>query len=275
MGLATLAITLMAHIPCTASAQDSATTHSDETTPATPFPYVELGRKTVQIKDYTVTLIRVRPPQLPKAPPAPLPQPLTAEQQSRIEELEKKTHATLNITATVYLYGKQMITELRWRSEDTGNLEYVVYSNADFRYLTQLHNLETETTVYSWFPFVSAYSLADWTEEPGARFPIPVGLTFSSTEAEYLVDSRAKDVSGQETTLAGLDYLHAYYQLNYKDLRSAYEKREAENAARKEELRKTRRRPRMRLCVGGPCPASRANPPNAKPTNQSETSYHA
>lgn len=202
------------------------------------YPYIELGRKVVKTGDHTVTLVRVRPPQLPKAPPAPLPEPLTAEQQSRIEQLEKKTHATLNITATVYLDGKQPITELRWRSEDTGNLEYVVYSNADFRYLTQLHNLETETTVYSWFPFVSAYSLADWSEEPGARFPIPSGLTFSSTEVEYFVDSRAKDVAGQETTLEGLDYLHAYYQLHYKELRSAYEKREAENVAREEELRK-------------------------------------
>lgn len=202
-----------------------------------PYQYTELGRKAVNMGDHTVTLVRVRPPQLPKAAPPPLPEPLTAVQRERIEELEKKAHATLNITATVYLDGKQTITELRWRNEETGNLEYVAYSNADFRLLTQLHHLETETTVYSWFPFVSAYSLADWSEEPNARFPIPAGLTFSS-EVEYFVDSRAKDVSGQETTLAGLDYLHAYYQLHYKELKAAYEKREAETAAREEELRK-------------------------------------
>ncbi len=194
--------------------------------------FSEISRREVTVGDHKMTLIRVRPPALDKAPPPPAPPAPTPEQQATEERMAKKDSATLNLSATVYL-GKPTITELRWRDE-TGQKEYVAWSNADFRYLTQLPYLETPTTVYQWFPMVDAYTLADF--PAGEKPPIPKGLKLGGKGADYVVDLTSKDLDSQEITLAGLDYLHAYYQLHYKELKAAYEKRQAENDAREREL---------------------------------------
>lgn len=200
-----------------------------------------LARRVVDLGDHTVTFVRVVPPVLPKVPPPPPPQPMSEADRARLEELESKTHAVLNITAAVYVNGSQVVTELRWRNEETGNLEYVAYSNADFRLLTQLPHLETETTVYAWFPFVSAYDLSDWPADE--TVPIPEGLNLSTTEVEYLVDERVTQNADHELTLAGLDYLHAYYQLHYTELKTAYEQRMAAEAERQRQLRENPPKP--------------------------------
>jgi hypothetical protein len=204
---------------------------------ATELKFTEVTRKEVRLGDHTVTLIRVRPPALPKVVPAPTAasRPLTAEEKAYEERVAKKAYATLSLSATVYLGGPAPVTELRWRNE-SGDIEYRAWSNVDFRYLTQLTQLETDSTVYAWFPFVADCDLAGL---PADEKPaLPAGLDFSRTEAEYVVEARADGLQGQETTLAGLDYLHAYYQLNYADLKADYEKREALNAAEAETLRK-------------------------------------
>jgi hypothetical protein len=199
--------------------------------------YTEVARKEVRLGDHTVTLIRVRPPALPKVTcaPAAAPRPLTAEEKAYEERMAKKAYATLGLSATVYLGGPAPVTGLRWRNE-SGDIEYRAWSNVDFRYLTQLTQLETDSTVYSWFPFVSDCELAGMPDDEKSL--LPTGLNFSRTEAEYVVEAHAGGLRGEETTLAGLDYLHAYYQLNYADLKADYEKREALNAAEAEKLRK-------------------------------------
>jgi hypothetical protein len=203
--------------------------------------YKEVVRKEVRLGDHTVTLIRVRPPALPKVVPAPAaaPRPLTAEEKAYEERVAKKAYATLSLSAMVYLGGKTPVTELRWRNE-SGDIEYRAWSNVDFRYLTQLTQLETDATVYAWFPFVADCDLADWPKNE--KSPVPRGLDFSRTEAEYFVDARSKDLKSEEATLAGLDYLHAYYQLNARALKSDYEKRLAD--ARAEEIRLARNPPK-------------------------------
>jgi hypothetical protein len=194
--------------------------------------FSEISRREVTVGDHKMTLIRVRPPVLDKAPPPPAPPAPTPEQQATEERLAKKDFATLNLTATIYI-GKPTITELRWRDE-AGEKEYQAWSNVDFRYLTQLSSFETPTTVYQWFPFLEAYTLADF--PAGEKPPIPKGLKLGGKGVDYVVNLTAKDLAAQETTLAGLDYLHAYYQLHYKELKAAYEKTEVENAAREKEL---------------------------------------
>lgn len=179
-----------------------------------------------------MTLIRVRPPVLPKAPPPPAPPAPTPDQKAIEKRMATKASASLNLTASVYI-GKPTITELRWRDE-TGEKEYQAWSNIDFRYLTQLPYLETPTTVYQWFPFVDAYTLADF--PAGEKPPIPKGLKLGTKGADYVVNLTGKERDSQEITLAGLDYLHAYYQLNYAELKAAYEKMQAENDARRREL---------------------------------------
>lgn len=229
-----LSVTFAVLLPHIEAAQDT-TRDFPEVTIAPVVRYTELSRKTVRFADHQLTLVRVRPPVLPKAPPPPAPTPLTAEQQASMKRLEGKAYASLNVTAVVYLNGKQTVTELRWRDE-TGRNEYKAFSNADFRYLTQLNQLETETTIYAWFPFVEAYQLSDWTKE--AKSPLPGGLDFTPGETEYFVDAEAKDTDGQEATLAGLDYLHAYYKIHYKELKLDYEKRELANDLLEEQLRR-------------------------------------
>lgn len=203
--------------------------------------YSEIARKVVNLGDHTATFVKVRPPVLPKAPPPPLPKQLTEAERERIAELENKAHASLNITATVFLGGKQPVTELRWRDQESGNLEHVAYSNADFRYLSQLQFLETRTTIYQWFPFVDAYQLSEWTAD--AKSPIPANLDLDPAEIEYLVGEQVKAGPDQEVTLAGLDYLHAFYRLHYVELKNAFEKRTAEEAERERELKENPPKP--------------------------------
>jgi hypothetical protein len=194
--------------------------------------FSEISRREVRVGDHKMTLIRVRPPVLPKAPPPLAPPTPTLEQKATEERMATKACATLNLSASVYI-GKPTITELRWRDE-TGEKEFKAWSNIDFRYLTQLPYLETPTTVYQWFPFVDAYTLADF--PAGEKPPIPKGLKLRAKGADYVVNLTGKELDSQETTLAGLDYLHAYYQLNHAKLKAAYEKRQAENNAREREL---------------------------------------
>jgi hypothetical protein len=206
-------------------------------TAASSANFTEVARKEVRLGDHTVTLIRVRPPALPKVVPAPTAasRPLTAEEKAYEERVAKKAYATLSLSATVYLGGPAPVTELRWRNE-SGDIEYHAWSNVDFRYLTQLTQLETDSTVYSWFPFVSDCELAGMPDDE--KSPLPAALNFSRTEAEYVVEVRAGGLRGEETTLAGLDYLHAYYQLHYAELKADHERRETLNAAEAENLRK-------------------------------------
>lgn len=196
--------------------------------------YSEVGRKVVALGDHTVTLIRVRPPALPKAPPPPEPRQPTEAEQAIADLRAKKGYVMLSVSATVYLGGKTPVTELRWR-DDAGETEYVAYSNADFRYLSQVGQFETETAIYEWFPFISE---CDVSELPaGQKPPVPPDLSFEPEVTEYFLDARAKDAKDQEPILSGLDHLCAYYQINYSALKSGYEKREAENEARERELR--------------------------------------
>jgi hypothetical protein len=194
----------------------------------------EVSRKEVAATDHKITYIRIRTPALPKLPPAPEPQPLTAEEQATSDRMAEKAYVSLDLSATVYLGGKHPVTELRWRDE-SGENEYIAYSNADFRYLSHLNQIETATTVYAWFPFLYVYEISNWPADQ--KPPIPPGLPFESGVAEYFVDSRVAALKAEETTLAGLDNLHAYYQVHAAALKTDHVRREAESEAREKQLR--------------------------------------
>ena len=195
----------------------------------------EISKKVENRGDHTATYVRIRPPVLPKAPLPPMPRPPTAEEQARADELAEKAYVSLSLAGVVYLDGKRAISELRWRDQQMPEVEYRVYSNADFRFLTQLDHLETANAVYSWFPFIDEIDLKEWPKDQPS--PLPRGIKFSTTEIEYYLDKRSRSAAGQESVLEGLDYLHAYYQLHYAKLKAAYEHRIAEQAKVERELR--------------------------------------
>ena len=194
----------------------------------------EVTRKVVTLGDHKITYIRIRPPSLPQLPPAPAPRPLTTEEQATFDRMAEKAYAMLNLTVTVYLGGPQPISELRWRDE-TGEKSFRAWSNVDFRYLTQLLQFETQTTVFSWFPMVDEVALSEWPADQPS--PVPSGLQFDPGVAEYFVDSQVAALKSEETTLAGLDYLHAFSQLHAAELKTDYERREADYVAREKALR--------------------------------------
>lgn len=197
--------------------------------------YSEVSRKTVNLGDHKMTFVRVRPPILSAPPPPPPVREPTAEEIAMEQRRAEKAYVTLSLTATVYLDGDRALTEIRWRNPETGNLEYRAWSNADFRYLTQVIDLESETTVYSWFPFVDVCDMASLPPEDRPR--IPTNLSLSKTQAEYQVDAKTARSADQGETLAGLDYVHAYYQLHHAELKAYYDQLMAKNAAREKELR--------------------------------------
>jgi hypothetical protein len=208
--------------------ENSSTTASNAITPT------EVARKVVSAGDHKITYVRIRPPSLPQLPPPPEPRPPTAEEQAAAERIAAKPCATLNVSATVYLGGAQPVTELRWH-DDTGALFFRAWSNVDFRHLTQLLQFETATTVYAWFPMVDEVALSDWPADQAS--PIPADLQFEPGVAEYYIESGVASLASEETTLAGLDYLHAFSQLHAAALKADYEHREADCAAREKELR--------------------------------------
>lgn len=189
-------------------------------------PVQVLARSTVKLPDRVVTFIRIRPPAFPPRPAAPAPDSSEPSAEEVLAELRlaAKQHVTLSMTAVTYA-GSPIITELSWTRQTDGR-RFVAYSSADFTHLTQLRDIETPSTVYSWFPFVSE---ADPTELPSG---IREALTVNGPEVEYLFEGSEADATAEDSTLQALDYLHAYYQLNKATLIADTARREAEAAER-------------------------------------------
>lgn len=185
-----------------------------------------LGRSTVKLPDRTVTYIRIRPPALPAPLPAPRPAPAepTAEELATEARLAAKEHKMLSLNALTYA-GNPFVTELSWTRASDGR-RFVAYSNVPFIHLTQLSQIETATTVYQWFPFVSE-------ADPGT---LPAGvreaLASGGAEPQYLFEGDENDATAEESTLQALDFLHAHFELNKDALIAATAQRQAEAEAR-------------------------------------------
>ncbi|MBI2512514.1 MAG: hypothetical protein HYV96_11075 [Opitutae bacterium] len=184
-----------------------------------------LARKVEKHGDHTVTLVRVKPPILPKTPaPAPQPEP-TAEEQAIAVRRAGKSYESIALTADVYV-GTHTVTELSWMEE---GVTYRALSNVDFRLLTQLADVETKDSVYLWFPFVCA-----------AEGEMPDGIgtddlkKLNPNHADYVFLGSAKEQKSAAKGLDLLDYMHAYAQLNREKLKGDLAKREADELAAEE-----------------------------------------
>lgn len=196
-------------------------------------PVTVLSRSVVEVPGGTVTYLRIRPPLLPSRPappPAAAPVSLSPEIQAAMERAEAKPFAMLAVTATVFTRpdDSAAVTELTWRD---GERLFRVWSNADFRLLRQLTDIETETHRFQWFPFIDVVPLA---EVPPEQRPAGLAL-FSSASApdalpEYYLEGTATDAAEVEPELGAFDWLHAHYHINRAQLAADLFRREAEAA---------------------------------------------
>ncbi len=217
---------------------------AEEAPGATPIPVAvtELVRKTVNLGTHKVTYIRITPPQLPtipQPPPAPVTQP-TPEQIAEDEGRAAKTYEQLSVSVTVYrgTSDTPTVSDLNWWHEGK---RYQAWSNVDFRLLSQVTQLETATHVFAWFPFIGEGSVA---ELPTDQRPAGLSLfTKADTTSHYFVEGTEEDLEAVAGTLAGLDYFHAYYQINRENLAADYAQRMAEAEARAAELAKSPPKP--------------------------------
>ena len=184
-------------------------------------PVTVLSRTVVEVPGGTVTFLRIRPPILPKRPASPPPAPeapLSPEQQAALDRAEAKPCSTLALTATVYTRadGSAAVTRLAWLDGARG---FTAWSNADWRLLRQLNDVETETHRFQYFPFIDAQPLAELPPDQQ-----PAGLTlFPATSApdvipEYYLEGGAADAAATEPVLAALDQLHAHVHLHRAEL---------------------------------------------------------
>ncbi len=181
----------------------------------------ELSRKVVHLGTHKITYIRITPPQLPRMPVAPVvpAREPTAEELAAEEAYAAKIYEHLGLTCMVYV-GTPTVTELTWWHEGK---RHRAWSNADFRLLTQLGHLETETHVFSWFSFVSEAVVADI---PVAERPAEFTLfSASDTAPEYYFEGTEADMIATANTLLSLDYMHAYYELHREQLATEHAQR--------------------------------------------------
>ena len=169
-------------------------------------PVEVLARSKVTLADRTVTYLLIRPPSLsaqPPPPPAPATPPSEAELAAQALR-DAKNYVDLGIRAIVYS-GSPVVTELSWNLADGRSLR--AFSSVDFTHLSQLTELETTTTIYGWNSIVSEGDPAD----------LPSGVREAlnaSPGVQYLFEGTEADALASQSTLQGLDYLHAYYQLH-------------------------------------------------------------
>lgn len=208
--------------------------------PAALASATELARKVVDLGTHKITYVRITPPALPSLPVQPLiPAAAPSAEELAAQELRAaKAHGNLTVTGVVYV-GSPTVTELTWTNDD--GQSFRAWSNVDFRLLTQLRDIETENHVFMWFPFISEASVE---EIPPESRPAGLSLfTVTDIAPEYFFEGTDEDMGKAAVTLAGLDYLHAYFQLNRARLAEDYTRRMAEAAAREEELKRNPPKP--------------------------------
>lgn len=214
---------------------------TEPTTPTVVATAPALATKVVDHGSHTVTYVRITPPALPALPqpPTPVTQP-TPEQLAEDEARAAKTYEHLSVSVTVYrgTGDTPTVSDLNWWHEGK---RYQAWSNVDFRLLSQVTHLETETHIFAWFPFIGEVLM---TEIPEEQRPAGLSLfTTADTTPHYFIEGTEEDLEAVASTLAGLDYFHAYYQLHRQRLATAYAEHLAAAAAHEAELAKNPPRP--------------------------------
>lgn len=177
---------------------------------------------------------RVVPPSF-SAPAVP-PKPDAVPQRGQPAPAEEKQSVVLFLFATVY---DHEFTVLRWSWEGR---EYQAVSNMDFNYLTGLGMIETEDRVFSLLMGLANESREQfqarrqtalqqgWPAEALQRLPSPPPAAVP--RPAYWLVSPDPAVPVASGALAGIDALHRYFEANKAALIAAFERWQAEQAAR-------------------------------------------
>jgi len=184
-----------------------------------------------------VTMRRVASKPWPARPPVEIPDGAvvwTEEQLAAWRDTQVESR-TVILSATVF---DRKITELTWRNDGK---EFTAISNIDFNYLAPIIGFDNGKTHWSAFFFVE--NVKSEKRERGARLAmingwehvartIPDAKLLQSDAADYKIYADdAEDVPLD--LIAELDALHEHYAANEKELKVAWQHREALNDARR------------------------------------------
>jgi hypothetical protein len=172
--------------------------------------------------DRTLTYVEVAPPAIFAAKPAASARAALAPSAVLTREsAPAKRYVELVYTATVYL-DTPVLTELRWQHE---GVDYVAFSNVDFRHLSGLFSLETDTTEFGFMPFVTSDMRQDVSNEEQARLR---SLPRPPMNGANFVVLQPAEPKRDPSALLGLAALHAYFTAHRGELEAATLRREAE-----------------------------------------------
>lgn len=201
-----------------------------------------LTRFSVNLADHLITYQRIAPPLL-VAPPAAM----TARQQlstsaarSGDSPRSTKKWRSLFLSATVYA---PRSTELRWWD---GPRESRAWSNVDFNDLAATTEIETDDAV--WVVFMAVDNATERSPAPKSDLERLGKLNdlrpryVLATEQRAFADKSEAAVP-DDSTLAAIDALHAFYAANHTRLAEERTLREAERASTENALRE---HPRVR-----------------------------
>ena len=170
-----------------------------------------------------MTLVRIRAPRLPKLPVVSPTQP-SAEALAAEARRATKTFDCATFTATVHA---GPVTEITWQS---GDRTFRAYSNIDFRNLDGLAEIETDTSVLSWWCLPFDDSDNELSQALQKR------LHLSAKVSEYVVDATEEEMAAAPEAFVVLDGIHAYYDAHRQELIAAHRQRQATADARAAEL---------------------------------------
>ncbi len=211
-------ICLLAHVAPLAG-QDAVDSRATSTTP----PQVVLEQTVVRQKDGgTVTFQRIEPPAVP-APVMKVVPPLTAAELARQAQIEAKHPLLLAISATVHEGG---VTVLRWSADSEERLAAV--SNVDFRWLTGMSQVETETAFCTLVMAVGTDETPLTPEEALLVKALPV----DGRPAFGLMPGKTALTAAEAAAVAGMEAVHDYLEANREMLAARHVKREQDRAAR-------------------------------------------
>jgi hypothetical protein len=208
-----------------------------------------------QLPDHRVIIERAPGIILPD-PPVPVvspePEPVSTV---RLAELAaqwreyRETHPFIHAGATIYrLPDGSVISHVNQWSVNNGS-RFSFWSRADFSLLAHPGNFVTSDGItYQMLLFHTIYDVQQWEaihSKRGIVFKIP-DLPEPSSIPNVWIPDPADDRNQKldQETLAAVEAIHAHYFANLKQLKSDYDRREAENAARRSELETNPPKPR-------------------------------